>query len=67
LNQAKAKAGSKGRLKPQEAFWYNELFNIGISYEEIKAAAEELADIGKDVNWYSFDKMLRNGKTKGGI
>lgn len=67
LNQAKAASGSKGRLKPKGFYYLDELYNTGIGYGEMKAVAEELAEIGKDVDWYSFREILRDKKEKGGI
>lgn len=66
LNQAKAAAGSKGRLKPN-SYCLGELYNAGIGYGEMKTVAEELAEIGKDVDWYSFSDILKDKKAKGGI
>ena len=66
LNQAKAAAGSKGRLKPN-GYCLGELYNTGIGYGEMKTVAEKLAEIGKDVDWYSFKEILRDKKAKGGI
>lgn len=67
LNQAKAKAGSRGRLKAKGAEWYiDEILNVGVSMDAIKAAAENMAQLGKDVDWYSFKNMLIESE-KGGI
>ena len=67
LNQAKAKAGSKGRLKAKGAEWhFQEMFKAGVSMDAIKAAAENVAQSGKDIDWYSFKSMLI-GSEKGGI
>lgn len=66
LNQAKAAAGSKGRLKPN-SYCLGELYNAGIGYGEMKAVAEELVENEKDVDWYSFSDILRDKKAKGGI
>ena len=67
LNQAKAAAGSKGRLKPSGFYCLDELYNAGIGYGEMKAVAEDLAETRKDVDWYSFREILKDKKAKGGI
>lgn len=67
LNQAKAKAGSRGRLKAKGAEWHiEEILNAGVSMDAIIAAAEDAAKSGKDIDWYSFKAMLI-GSEKGGI
>lgn len=67
LNQAKAKAGSKGRLKAKGAEWhFQEMLEAGVSMDAIKAAAENLAQSGKNIDWYSFKDMLI-GSERGGI
>lgn len=67
LNQAKAKARSRGRLKAKGAEWHiEEILNAGVSMDTIKAAAENAAQSGKNINWYSFKAMLINSE-KGGI
>lgn len=67
LNQAKAKAGSRGRLKAKGAEWHiEEILNAGVSMDAIIAAAENAAQSGKDVDWYSFKAMLIDSE-KGGI
>lgn len=67
LNQAKAKAGSRGRLKAKGAEWHiGEILNAGVSMDAIIAAAENAAQSGKDVDWYSFKAMLIDSE-KGGI
>ncbi len=67
LNQAKAKAGNKGRLKAKGAEWhFQEMLEAGVSMDAIKAAAENLAQSGKNIDWYSFKDMLI-GSEKGGI
>ena len=67
LNKAKAAAGSKGRLKPNGSYCLGDLYDAGIGYTEMEAVAKELAEIGKDVDWYSFRDILRAKKAKGGI
>lgn len=67
LNQAKAKAGSRGRLKFKGAEWHiDEILKAGVSMDEIKAEAEKAAQSGKDIDWYSFKAMLI-GSEKSGI
>lgn len=67
LNKAKAAAGSKGRLKPNGSYCLGDLHDASIGYAEMEAVAKELAEIGKDVDWYSFRDILRAKKAKGGI
>lgn len=67
LNQAKAAAGSKGRLKPSGSYGLDDLCSTGVNYAEMEAVAKELAESGKDVDCYSFRDILRAKKTKGGI
>lgn len=67
LNEAKAKAGSRGRLKAKGAEWHiKEILNAGVSMDVIKAEAEKVAQYGKDIDWYSFKGMFI-GSEKGGI
>lgn len=67
LNQAKAKAGSRGRLKAKGAEWHiGEILNAGVSMDAIIAAAENAAQSRKDTDWYSFKAMLIDSE-KGGI
>lgn len=65
LNQAKEKAGSKGRLKPKGVEWFSWLFEKGITISDIVSEAERIARSGQDVDWYSFERLLLENE-KGG-
>lgn len=66
LNKAKERAHSKGRVRINYgAFVIEELLGEGISSEQIRKVAENLATTGKDVDWFSFRDIVR--KTKGDI
>lgn len=63
LNQAKAKAGSKGRLKANTGEWkITDLLNNGFSHEYIIAIAGEVAEAGKNVDWWEFEKIVKESK-----
>ena len=59
LNQAKAKARSKGRLQAKNASWhFQELHKNGVSDDVIVEYARELAEVGKNIDWYEFRENL---------
>ena len=63
LNQAKTKARSKGRLKADTGEWIiTDLLNDGFSHDDIIAIAGEVAESGKSVDWWEFDKLVRKNK-----
>lgn len=53
LNQAKGKANSKGRLRPNN--WaLQDLIRQGLTIQEIEAVAHDLACTGADITWMDF-------------
>lgn len=59
LNQAKEKAHSKGRIRPN-AWVLQDLIRQGMTIQEIEVAAQDLAETGADVTWISFEKHCKS-------
>lgn len=61
INEGKRKAGSKGRVKIGGADrCIAELIQAGFRQSDIMAAAQEVAETGKDLDWYSFPRYCKN-------
>lgn len=66
LNMGKQKAGSKGRLKIAGAHWaIPDLKQDGVNENEILQAAQEAANQGADLDWYSFGDFVKYRKIPG--
>ncbi len=57
LNKGKAQAGSKGRLKPATgSLILPDLFRAGILQSQIRETAQEAAQGGQNLDWFTFEK-----------
>ena len=64
LNEGKAKARSKGRLKVESAWALDYILEHGLTQEDVLQAAHDAASNGMDLDWWSFRDYCKKSRRR---